>query len=116
MPKAHARHQEWSPRRFLSWASQIGPATQRVVRYQLESRPHPAHGYRACLGIFNLAKKYGKDRLESACLRAEKIGGLHYKNLASILATSLDKLPLQSDQPHSLPATHDNVRGPDYYH
>jgi len=116
MPKAHARHQEWSPRRFLSWASQIGPATQRVVRYQLESRPHPEHGYRACLGIFNLAKKYGKDRLESACLRAEKIGGLHYKNLASILATSLDKLPLQSDQPHSLPATHDNVRGPDYYH
>ena len=116
MPKAHAKHQEWTPSRFLNWAQSIGPATQRVVRYQLESRPHPEHGYRACLGILNLAKKYGKDRLEAACLRAEKIGGLHYKNLASILSTSLDKLPLESDKPSSLPTTHGNVRGADYYH
>jgi transposase len=86
------------------------------VRYQLESRPHPEHGYRACLGILNLAKKYGKPRLEAACIRAEKIGGLHYKNLASILATSLDKLPLEADKQQSLPITHDNVRGADYYH
>ena len=116
MPKAHARHQEWTPSRFLNWAQAIGPATERVVRYQLESRPHPEHGYRACLGILNLAKKYGKPRLEAACIRAEKIGGLHYKNLASILATSLDKLPLEADKQQSLPITHDNVRGADYYH
>ena len=116
MPKAHAKHQEWSPGRFLNWAQSIGPATQRVVRYQLESRPHPEHGYRACLGILSLAKKYGKERLEAACFRAEKIGGLHYKNLASILATSLDKLPIETDKKESLPATHDNVRGADYYH
>jgi transposase len=116
MPKAHAKHQEWTPSRFLNWAQAIGPATERVVRYQLESRPHPEHGYRACLGILNLAKKYGKPRLEAACIRAEKIGGLHYKNLASILATSLDKLPLEADKQQSLPITHDNVRGADYYH
>ena len=116
MPKAHAKHQEWTPSRFLNWAQSIGPATQRVVRYQLESRPHPEHGYRACLGILNLAKKYGKDRLEAAYLRAEKIDGLHYKNLASILSTSLDKLPLESDKPSSIPTTHGNVRGADYYH
>jgi transposase len=116
MPKAHAKHQEWTPGRFLNWAQSIGPATQRVVRYQLESRPHPEHGYRACLGILSLAKKYGKARLEAACTRAEKIGGLHYKNLASILATSLDKLPLETDKQQSLPITHDNVRGADYYH
>lgn len=57
MPKAHAKHQEWTPSRFLNWAHSIGPATGRVVRYQLESRPHPEHGYRACLGILNLAQK-----------------------------------------------------------
>jgi hypothetical protein len=87
-----------------------------VVRYQLESRRHPEHGYRACLGILNLAKKYGKPRLENACLRAEKIGGLHYKNLSSILANSMDKQPLETDKQQSLPITHDNVRGADYYH
>jgi len=116
MPKSHAKHQDWSPSRFLNWANQIGPCTQRVVRYQLESRAHPEHGYRACLGILSLAKKYGKPRLEAACARAEKIGGLHYKNLASILASGLDKLPIDTDKPQSLPATHNNVRGADYYH
>lgn len=116
MPKAHAKHQEWTPSRFLNWASQVGPATERVVRYQLQSRPHPEHGYRACLGILNLAKKYGNPRLENACLRAEKIGGLHYKNLASILKTSLDKLPIETDKQKTLPFTHSNVRGSDYYH
>jgi hypothetical protein len=86
------------------------------VRYQLESRPHPEHGYRACLGILNLAKKYGNSRLEATCTRAEKIGGLRYKNLASILATGLDKRPIEPDKQQSLPLTHDNVRGADYYH
>jgi len=116
MPKAHAKHQEWSPSRFLNWAQSIGSATERIVRYQLESRPHPEHGYRACLGILNLAKKYGKARLEAACIRAEKIGGLRYKNLASILATGLDKSPVEPDKQQSLPPTHENVRGADYYH
>jgi transposase len=116
MPKAHAKHQKWTPRRFLNWAQSIGPATQRVVRYQLMSRRHPEHGYRACLGILNLAKKYGNERLEATCLRAEKIGGLHYKNLSSIVATGLDKLAIETDKQQSLPTTHDNVRGADYYH
>jgi len=116
MPKAHAKHQEWSPSRFLNWASQIGPATARVVRYQMESRAHPEHGYRACLGVLSLAKKYGKSRLEAACIRAEKIGGLHYKNIASILQTGLDKLPVEEPKTKNIPENHDNVRGSDYYH
>lgn len=117
LSKAHAKHQEWSPSRFLKWASKIGDCTERVVRHQLESRLHPEHGYRACLGILRLSKKYGKPRLEAACARAEKIGGLRYKNIASILQNSLDKLPLtEPDKAESLPSTHDNIRGADYYH
>lgn len=116
MPKAHARHQEWTPNRFLHWAQSIGPATTRIVRHQLESKPHPEHGYRACLGLLNLAKKYSQERLEAACLRAEQVGALTYKSLASILSSGMDKLPAQTKQPSSLPDTHENVRGADYYH
>jgi transposase len=106
LSKAHRKHQEWSPSRFLNWASNIGPCTHRVVQY-----------YRACLGILRLSKKYGKGRLEAACQRAEKIGGLSYKNIASILQTSLDKLAVETaDKPDSLPDSHDNIRGADYYH
>ena len=118
MAKAHRKHQEWSPQRFLHWAADIGPHTEVVVRHQLESRRHPEHGYRTCLGLLNLTKKYGKQRLEAACKRAQHIGGLQYKNIASILSKSLDKLPLENEttEPGTLPLLHDNVRGPDYYH
>jgi transposase len=118
MAKAHRAHQEWSPQRFLRWAGDVGPHTEAVVRYQLESRRHPEHGYRACLGLLSLIKKYGKQRLEAACRRAQHIGAMQYKNIASILSKSLDKVPLETDSPEqtSLPLLHDNVRGPDYYH
>ncbi len=117
MAKAHLKHQQWSPQRFIQWAADIGPATQAVITYQLESRRHPEHGYRACLGLLNLAKKYTPHRLEAACQRAQTIGGMHYKNIASILANSLDKVPLDgNDKPTTLPPVHDNVRGAEYYH
>ena len=119
MAKAHLKHQDWSPQRFLSWAASIGQHTQVVIQHQLESRRHPEHGYRACLGLLNLSKKYGKDRLEAACHRATHIGGMHYKNIASILGNSMDKVPIdrsKAEPTSTLPLTHDNVRGSDYYH
>lgn len=119
MAKAHRKHLEWSPPRFLRWAAEIGPHTQAVVHHQLESRRHPEHGYRACLGLLSLTKKYGVDRLEAACRRAQHIGAMNYKSIASILDNSLDKVPLvDADAPAqtTLPFDHDNVRGAGYYH
>lgn len=97
----------------------IGPETQAVVQHQLESRRHPEHGDRTCLGLLSLTKKYGKQRLEAACGRAHRLGSMNYKSIASILSNSLDKVSLENPgepQQSTLPLTHDNVRGPDYYH
>ena len=66
--------------------------------------------------IHDLAKKYGKDRLEKACLRAEAIGGLYYRHLASILASGVDGVNLDSTKPDYTAPEHNNVRGADYYH
>ena len=45
---------------------------------------------------------------------------MNYKSIASILANSLDKLPLDdtdmSTQTTTLSFDHDNVRGTGYYH
>jgi transposase len=65
MPEAHRKHLQWTPGRLLNWAYVIGPGTRDVVRWQLEHRPHPEQGYRACLGLLNLARRYGEQRLES---------------------------------------------------
>jgi len=119
MPKAHRKHQEWSPQRFLKWASEIGEYTTRVVEHQLTSRRHPEHGYRACLGLLHLTKKYGAQRLEAACQRAHHIHAMTYKSIASILSQSLDKVPLddgEATRQSALPFDHDNLRGADYYH
>jgi transposase len=119
MPAAHRAHLEWSPQRLIDWGSRIGTACAAVVRWQMERRPHPEQGYRACLGLLRLARQYGEPRLEAACTRALAIGSPSYRSVRSILARGLDAQPLtpptgQTEQ-RALPL-HDNVRGPDYYH
>lgn len=116
MPESHRRHREWSPGRFLHWAHGIGPATLAVVKRQLEDRPHPEHGYRACLGVLKLSRHYGHARLEAACRRALHIGSPSYRSIASILKTGLDAAgDVEAPETPSLPL-HANVRGPGYYH
>lgn len=116
MPAAHRAHRQWSPGRFINWAGDIGPATRGVVQAQLENRPHPEHGYRACLGLLNLSRHYGRARLEAACARAARIGSPSYRSIASILKHGLDR-SRDDDTPGTaeLPL-HANVRGPGYYH
>jgi transposase len=119
MPESHRRHLEWTPGRLLNWALSIGPATRDVVHWQLEHRPHPEQGYRACLGLLNLAKHYGEARLEAACKRALAIGAPQRKSIKSILEAKLDQHPelfpaAGNDQPIRVPA-HSTVRGAEYF-
>lgn len=117
MPASHRAHAEWTPGRMLNWAATLGPATTEIVRYQLESRPHPEQGYRACLGVMRLAKTYGKTRLEAACARAVALGARRYKSVASILKAGLDRQPLPGTAQTELTLpSHGNVRGSSYYH
>ena len=94
----------------------MGPATQEIVRYLLEQRRHPEIGYRSCLGLLSLAKRYSPTRLESACHHALALGARSRPTIASILDKGLEAQPLPELPPQlSLPA-HDNIRGASYYH
>lgn len=116
MPKSHRAHMEWTPGRFMNWAGHIGPCTLEVIKYQLENRPHPEHGYRACLGFKNFKRQYGKQRLEKACERALSIGSPSYSSVASILKKGLDKTSQEQTEIQNHLPSHDNLRGPGYYH
>jgi len=120
MPKAHQKHREWTPGRFLNWASQIGECTTSLVKHLLENKPHPEQGYRSCLGLLQLAKKYGQERLEKACHRAWHLGTKTRRSVHSILMHSLEEQPLPEfmahPSDHGLPTGHENLRGADYYH
>lgn len=116
MPEKHRQHAEWTPERLVRWAGHNGEATAKVVHDILESRPHPHHGYRPCLGIMRLGKKHGGERLEAACRRALALNALSYKSIKSILDSGLESRPLPNSENGERPAIHHgNIRGPQYY-
>jgi len=115
MPKSHQEYVEWTPRRLVGWAAKAGASTAQLVETILLSRAHPQQGFRACLGVMRLGKKYGDDRLEAACRRALAIGGPTYRSVASILKTGLDQEPLPELLEPAAPIEHSNVRGAGYY-
>lgn len=115
-PKSHQEHLDWTPSRLIRWAATTGPGTAALVQHILEHRPHPEHGYRACLGILRLGNRYGPERLEAASARALKIGGTSYRSVKSILEHGLDVERRPEEQTTlKLPHDHPHVRGPGYY-
>jgi transposase len=82
----------------------------------LERRPHPEQGFRSCLGIVRLVRRFGADRVEAAATRAIEIGTLTYGSVRSILDNKLDRHAAQSRPVDAVPVLHSNIRGPRYYH
>ena len=114
MPAAHRAHMEWTPQRLIDWGKTIGPATAVAVTRLLEERKHPEHGYRACLGLLSLAKRYGKPRLEAGCTLALQIGACQYRHVRDILANNRDRnTPTAATE--WISPDHAYVRGPGYY-
>lgn len=117
-PRSHQEHLSWTPSRIVNWARTIGPNTARAVERLMEDKPHPEMGYRACLGIIRLAKRYSNERLEAASLRALLTGACRYRSIESILKNSLDRQPVEGGEaPPSLAPSpnHDNIRGASYF-
>jgi transposase len=115
MPKGHREYAEWTPQRLIRWAAKTGEHTAMLIEKILESRPHPQQGFRSCLGIMRLAKRYGDERLEAACKRALHIQSHSYKSIESILKTGLDQEPLPQPPSEQPAIEHENLRGSDYY-
>lgn len=115
MPESHRQHAEWTPERLVRWAAEAGDATAEVARHILERRPLPQQGFRSCLGVMRLGKRYGHARLEAACQRALRTGACSYRSLESILKNGLDQQPLPMVVEVAPPIEHGNIRGADYY-
>lgn len=118
MPSTHRAQAEWTPTRILGWAEQeVGPNARALCEAILNERRHPEWGFRSCLGLLRLAKKYGNARVESASTRALYVGARSYRHVKTILQHNLDAAPLpEPEKPATAGATHENVRGRDYYH
>jgi len=116
MPAAHQRHLEWTPSRILNWAGTVGPGVRALAEAIMTERRHPEQGYRSCLGILRLGKRYGGERLEVACGRALVTGARTYRHVEAMLKNGMDRRPmLGEEEERTSMGGHEHVRGSDYY-
>jgi transposase len=116
MPKAHQKQLDWSPGRILNWAATVGPQTASLCHAILESRRHPEHGYKSCLGLMRLSQRYEVARIEAACARAHAAGARSYQSVKTILENGLDRIPMScAEGPTTRLEDHEHLRGADYY-
>ena len=113
MPEGHRQHAEWTPERVLRWAETLGPNVSAFASALMKSRAHPEQGFRACLGVIRLEKKFGKERLDAACAKALAAGACSYRSVKSLLDKNLESIEPTLDL-GPLP-THENIRGGAYF-
>ena len=89
-PKAALQYLEKTPGICLEIASTIGNATHQTIQYTLNHGTRV--GLRKAQAILRLADKYGKERLEAACIRATQYNNYSYESLCKILFNELDKI------------------------
>ena len=114
-PPAHQKHLAWTPERIVSWAGTIGPNCRAAAQQIMASRPLPEHGFRPCLGLIRLGKRYSNERVNRACGRAIRLNIVGYRHIENMLKSGRDKIPLPEEQAAPAIVAHDNVRGAGYY-
>ncbi len=116
MPEKHLRYKEtkgWDGEYFLAQGIKVGINTQSVIARLLVKNQFAAQTYNSCLGIFSLGKKYGNDRLESACKLAMTAPFTTYQIISNILKNNRDKEEIS--EPTLIFPSHENIRGKEEY-
>jgi transposase len=117
MPEKHRKYLEWNSERFISWAREIGPHTETVIKSLLFTKKIEQQGYRSCMALLKSAEKYSEERVESACGKAlEYTPSPSYKIVQTILKNGSDLLPEQQ-KPTQKPddQAFGFVRGAEYF-
>ena len=115
MPPEHRFYAQWSPKRFKGWAKDLGEEVLQVIEKVLESRKHPEQAFKVCLGILNLGKKYGSERLNKVCGQANGFGTCSLKCIENMLKVDLEEERHPKLELVASIAAHENIRGNQYY-
>ena len=74
MPEAHRAYKDMNVDKVTASADRIGASAGMLVRLIIEAKHHPLQGVRSGLGVVSLARQFGSERVEAACLRALEHG------------------------------------------
>lgn len=115
MPSNHKFVKGWSAPWFIEQAHKTGTAMAELITRVMQNRKHPEQGFRAAMGLLSLSRKYPKERVEKAALRALSFGNLTCKAMKSILEQRLDEQETSQQHQNKKAVLHENIRGQEYY-
>jgi len=112
-PDSHRFKSEWNAERFISWAVKNGPNLKEFIEKLLESKEHPEQAYNACMGVLSLKKRYDKEKMEKAAVKAIYFNQISYRFLNNILKNN--RLEIQKEPQQVKLPFHGNIRGKEIY-
>ena len=114
-PPQHAHYLEWTPERIRRWGESVGPRTGEMIAAIIAGSAHPEQSYRRCQGLLRLAKTYGAQRLEQACLRTLQLGAVTYQSVKNTLKNNMENVDPGETPDSQPPLLHDNLREASYF-
>lgn len=118
LASTHQVYNQWSPEYFIAQGRKIGHNTELFLTGLFGQGDYPEVNYKRANGLIQLTKKYNKERVEKACLRAVYHDIYSYQRIKNILENNMDEYELEhnsaSDQPSHIPK-HENIRGSNNY-
>jgi len=117
MPKNHRFQDDWNPEKLKWWAGNIGNEAQKAITHILSAKSHPEQAYKSCMGVLNLAKKYGKTVMNLSCRRAINMERINYPTIEQAARQIHEQYEQEQKEKQSslFPEIHENVRGKEYY-
>lgn len=114
LSSTHKHYSDWSPAFFKNKAIPHGSNVAACVEQIIAGVDYPEIGYKRAMGLIQLHRSYGSQRLDNACKRALQADAVSYKRIQNILKNNLDQSSLffqdlEEDKSH-IPE-HQNIRG-----
>ena len=92
---------------YRNWASKYGEGCKTVIETILASYDYEPQGYKSCLGILMLSKKYTPQILNDACNKALELNSPYYTTVTRILKSNSQHIKISSCANEVVPAPED---------
>jgi len=116
LSSSHKAYTDWNPEYFKKLACFHGADVIAIIDKILDASDYPEIGYKRAMGVIQLHRIYGSERLNNACKRALYADTTSYRRIRNMLKNNKDKEPFlieNTKTPH-IPK-HENIRGASIY-
>ncbi|MCC5936169.1 MAG: IS21 family transposase [Lunatimonas sp.] len=114
----HKVYTDWSPDYFGKMAAGHGDNVLACVEALFIDCDYPETSYKSAMGIIQLHRQYGSERLDNACRRAVYGNAVSFRRIRNILEKNLDRADPEDALPGGIKSHipfHENIRGPKNY-